>query len=107
MGIKRTKILFNATTPTTGDWFRLDTRYEEDPTRPLHGTVTSGDSLDLEGTTVDVRGETDATVGILAEDITTLNTYTADFNDVLRGNWTYIRIVKTGSNGNAKVRGFI
>lgn len=44
---------------------------------------------------------------ILASDVTNLITYLADDNDILAGNWTYIRVVKTGAAANGKLQGFV
>jgi hypothetical protein len=109
MGIKRHRTLLETTTTAaaTGDWFRLDSRYEEDPTRPIMGKVTAGDTVTIQVTAVDVRGEADPLDTITADDISTTATYTADFDDVLRGNWTHVRAVKTGTTGTTKIQGFI
>ena len=105
--IKRSKVLYDASTAGNGDWFRLDSRYDQDAQRPLYGTVTAGDTVTIQGTTVDVRGEEDPTLTLDADDITDIEAFTDDFNKVLNGPWTYIRVKKVGTNGNSKVRGFI
>jgi hypothetical protein len=57
----------------------------------------------------DVKGfETDPTSSLIAEDIAVIGTFTADTTDhVLTGPWTYIRAVKLGTTGYAKVQGFV
>jgi hypothetical protein len=108
MGIRRNKVLYNAQAAGTGSWFRLDSRHEESATRAIQGVVVTGDTITLQGTTYDVKGSTaNVTSNITADDIVTLQTYTASFADVINGPWTYIRVVKTGSTGIAKVQGYV
>ncbi len=107
MAIRRHKVIFDASTASTSAWVRLDSRYEVDATRSIQVNVTSGDSIDIEGTSLDIRGEGDPTVGIAAADVSVLATYTEDSTDVLSGNWTYIRAVKTGTTGPGKVQGHV
>lgn len=110
VAIKRHCVLYDSASAGTGEWFRLDNRYDLDTNRIIQVDLTTDDTVTLQGTTVDVRGGDPATVvaGLTAKDISTIKEYTADANgDVLTGPWTYIRVVKTGTNGNAKVQGFI
>ena len=44
---------------------------------------------------------------LTADDISDLKEFTTDFVDTLVGNWTYIRVSKTGTVGNAKIQGYI
>jgi len=108
--ITRHKVLFDQSAAGSGNWFRLDTRYDQEQARTLQVDLTSGDTVVLEGTTKDVRGSTPAlvTASIEADDITAIGTFTTDgTGDLLAGPWTYIRVTKTGTTGNAKVQGFI
>lgn len=93
-----------------GEWFRLDSRYDIDTNRILQIALTTGDTIAIEGTTVDVRGGNPAvvTAGLTASDITTIDTFsTNDTLNLLQGPWTYIRAVKAGTTGTAKIQGFI
>lgn len=109
--IKRYKVLYNDSAAETSEWFRLDVRYDHDTVRTLNIELTAGDTITIEGTTFDVRGtdkqRRDGLAALTAEDIGTLNTYTTSDTDNLTGPWTHIRVVKTGTTGNAKVSGFI
>ncbi len=100
--IKRHKVLLDSTGSVTGEWFRLDTRYQDSTEHSLQ-IFTTG-SIRIEGTTKDVRGgmEQDVKASIQPDEISELKTYTEDSVDVLTGPWTYIRAVGTG-----KVMGFI
>ncbi len=114
MSIRRYKSLYNATSAGTGSWIRLDARYEVDSLgRPLNISLTSGDTITLQALVKDWRpatgGVTEAAflAAIVDADIATLKEYTESENDVLEGNWTYIRAIKGGTVGNATVEGFI
>ena len=110
VSIKRHKVLLDQSAAGNGNWVRLDIRYDEDMQRTLQVDLTVGDTITIEGTTVDVRGGNPATVlaGLEADDITTIQSFTADgTGDLLGGPWTYIRATKTGTTGNAKVQGFV
>ncbi len=108
MGKRRHVVLFDASTASTGAWFDLDSRYEEFAQRAIQGTVASGDTITIQGTTRDVRGPDKSFLTTLpATDITNIASYTANFSDILNGNFRYIRVVKTGTNGASKVQGFI
>lgn len=107
--IRSHKVLYNSATAGTGAWFRLDSRFEVDADRALQVILTSGDTIKIQGTTMDLRGMTSADVvaSITADDISDLKSYTTSQADNLAGPWTYIRVVKTGTAGAAKVQGFI
>lgn len=110
VAILRHKVLYDSSASGNGEWFRLDSRYDQNTQRILQIDLTTGDTITIQGTTKDVRGGNPATVvvGLDADDIATIQTFTADNTDhVLSGPWTYIRVVKTGATGNAKVQGFI
>lgn len=109
MGIKRYKVLFDASTASTGEWFSLDSRYDQSTERVVQVDLTVGDTVYLEGTTKDVKGIDKSFLDDLeASDISIIGTYTADnTGDVLVGPWSYIRVRKTGTTGAAKVSGFI
>lgn len=106
--IKRTKILYNSSAAGNGSWVSLDNRYDQSPTRSLIISLVSGDTITLQAITQDVKGNDKSFLDSLSSaDIVSLKTYTASESDVLEGPWTYIRVVKTGTNGVAKVQGFI
>jgi len=106
--IRRRKVLLDQTAAGNGPWIRLDSRYEDSPERAIQISLTAGDSVRIEGTTLDIRGEGDPTDTIAAEDIAILDgSFSSSTSTILNGNWTYIRVVKTGSSGNAKVQGFV
>jgi hypothetical protein len=108
--IKRHKVLLDTAAETTGEWFRLDNRYEKSSERIVHVDLTVGDTVILEGIVKDVRGSTPTEVltTVEADDIAVIETFTADSTQhVLTGPWSYIRVRKTGTTGNAKVQGFI
>lgn len=107
--IKRHKVLYDSSAAGTGEWFRLDSRYEESPSRAIQVFVASGDTLTIQGTTKDVRGSTPTEVlaSLEADDIVDIKAYTASEADNLEGPWTYIRVTKTGTTGTGKVQGFI
>lgn len=108
MGIRSNKILFNASTASTGDWYFLDARYEMVQQRAIHGTVTTGDTIIIEGITKDIRcTETPLLATLDPEDIATIQKFTGDFSYVLEGNWTWIRVRKEGSTATAIVQGRI
>lgn len=108
--IKRHKVLMDQVAAGDGDWFRLDSRYDHDSNRILQVDLTVGDTIVIEGVTKDVRGSGPdiVTASIEATDITVIESLTADgTSNLLQGPWTYIRVTKTGTTGNAKVQGFI
>ncbi len=110
MSIKRFKTLYDTQAAAgTGDWVPLDVRYDDgSEVRTLIISVTSGDTVELQGIVKDVKGMDKSFLDTLqTSDITTLATYTESDNDVLEGPWTYIRVVKSGTSGPCKVSGFV
>ena len=109
MSIRRHKILFDSATAGNGDWVRLDVRREEAPSgRPIRVVIVAGDTLELQGILLDIKAGDEADLTTLADkEIASLATYTQTENDVLDGNWTYIRMVKTGANGIGYAEGFV
>lgn len=109
MSIRRHKRLYDALAAGTGDWIQLDTRYDESPAgRPLRVVLTAGDTLTLQGILKDEKGIDKSFLNsLLAEDISTLKIYTTSQVDVLDGNWTYIRAIKTGTAGKGILEGVI
>ena len=105
---KRYVQLYSATAAGTSPWFRLDSRYEKISVRPLTFSIASGDSFLVQGTTKDFKGidETYLT-NLLTSDITNIGTFTTSGNDLIEGNFTWIRVTKTGSAGLGVVEGFI
>lgn len=107
MSYKRYKQLMSQSAAGTSDWLDMDVRYEAISVRPIQGTIANGDTIAVQVITKDVKGNDKSFLDSLAaSDITTLKTYTGDFNDLIEGNWTYVRVVKTGANGTAVVEGF-
>lgn len=108
--IKRHVVLLNQQAAGNGSWIELDSRYDESPLRLLQVYVTAGDTVKIQGTTVDIKGSHKdvVTATFATEDITDIKTFTASGSgDLLEGPWTYIRAVKTGTTGIAKVQGFV
>lgn len=107
--ILRYKVLYDSAEAGNGEWFRLDNRYDERE-RVVNVDLTTGDTVTIQGIVKDVRGAkpSDFFSSLEADDIATLDVLTEDTeNPVLRGPWTYIRVVKEGTNGNLKVSGYI
>ncbi len=108
--IKRYAQLYNATTAGTGSWFRLDNRYETISVRPLHFSITAGDTFVLQAIVKDVRGDGDGLTyldSLLPSEISTLGTFATSTDELLEGNYSWIRVVKSGTNGVGVVEGFI
>lgn len=109
--IKRHKVLLDQSAAGSGEWVRLDARYEEAPERPIQVDVVTGDTITLEATSYEVKGDPNATTtglaSLSADDITIIETFTEDGNGVIAGYWTFIRVTKTGTTGNAKVQGYV
>ncbi len=115
--LRTSKVLYNSSSAGNGSWFILNGRHEKFSERSIQGTVTAGDTIAIQATTRDWKPPHPYVAGGLQEaaflaaltsaDITTLITYTADFNDIMNGPWTYMRIVKTGTTGTSKVEGMI
>lgn len=108
--IRKHKVLLDQTAATSGGtWQRLDSRHEIDASRAFQISMNASDTITIEATTIDAKDATTLAAVIGTDDITTLQTYTgnADENDVILGPWTYIRATKTGTNGAAKVQGYI
>lgn len=108
--IKRNKVLLDQTTAGDGEWIRLDSRYDCDSFRTLQVNMSVGDTITIQGTTVDVRGANPADViaSLTPEDISDLQVFTdSGTGDLLAGPWSYIRAVKVGATGSAKVQGYV
>jgi len=106
--VKRYKTLYDDTAAGTGPWIACDVRYDKQLIRALQIYVTSGDTITIQGITKDTRGNDKSFLNNLTTaDISTLKSYTATDNDDLEGPWTYIRVVKTGTNGQGKVQGMV
>lgn len=107
--IRRHKVIYDSADAGTGEWYELDSRYEVDATRSLIITMNASDTVAIQATVVRAQDRRRLEDIIQDEDIVTLESYTGatDVDAILNGNYTFIRVVKTGSNGNAKVQGFI
>src|SRR6478736_10294630 len=107
MSIKRWETLLDQAAAGTSDWIDCDVRYEKISVRPIIVNLTSGDSIAIQAIVKDVKGIDKSFLDELEDaDITTLKTYTTSGNDLIEGNWTYLRVVKVGANGAARVQGF-
>lgn len=105
---KRYVQLYNARAAGTSPWFRLDSRYEKISVRPLHFSITAGDTFVLQATVKDVMGIDETYLNNLtAAEIATLGTFTATGDELIEGNYTWIRVIKTGTTGLGVVEGFI
>ncbi len=105
---KRYVQLYNATAAGTSPWFRLDSRYEKISVRPLHFSITAGDTFILQALVKDFKGIDETYLNSLsASDIATLGTFIATGDELLEGNYTWIRVTKTGTSGVGVVEGFI
>tara|TARA_R110000851_G_scaffold10031_1_gene36693 strand:+ start:9045 stop:9368 length:324 start_codon:yes stop_codon:yes gene_type:complete len=103
MVLRKVYTMFDAATASEGDWIKLDYRFEEANERTLAIKLTVGDTITLEGTHV-IAKDTPTLDGIItAGDIHNLKEYVEDFSDILNGQWTFVRIKKTGATGAAKV----
>lgn len=107
--VRRYVDIYSAIAAGTGDWVPLDTRYEKTPEgRALRVQLTAGDTITLQAITKDVKGiDKSFLTSLLAQDISTLKTYTQSETDLLDGNWTYIRAVKTGTAGIGIISGVV
>lgn len=105
--IKRNVVLLDQSAAGAGDWIRLDTRYDSDTERAMNINLTTGDTIAIEGVTLDAKDATALAAIVESDDIATLGSFTENTSEILNGNWTYIRAVKTGTTGNAKVQGYV
>lgn len=101
--------MYDASAAGNGDWVRLDSRYEVDAGRSFTVSMNAADTVSIEGTVLDEPDHVALGAVITADDIVTLESYTGNSQEdgVLLGNYTFIRAVKVGATGNAKVQGFI
>lgn len=105
--IRKSYSMLNTAAADTGEWIHLDYRFEPDQTRTVMGDLTTGDTVVIEATQIKAKDKNALAAIIVAADITILESYTADFNDVLNGPWTFVRARKEGTAGNAKVNGIL
>ncbi len=104
----RHKVLLQTGAEGAGPWIALDARYKKETERALQIFVTDGDTVTIQGITKDEKGSDKSFLANLGpEDISDLKSYTESTADVLTGTFTYIRAVKTGTAGFAKVQGFV
>lgn len=108
MGIRRYKTLYDATAAGTGSWIRLDSRYETHPTRTIRVSLVAGDTMELQGVVWDTKSIDKSFLDTIdTKYISSIKTYTQSEQDVLEGPWTYVRAVKSGTNGEGLIEGFI
>ena len=108
--IKRYKVLYDSAAAGNGNWIRLDNRYDQSSERIIHIDLTAGDTVVLQGVVKDQRGVDQDTIiaSLVPSDIAVIETFIADSTEhLLVGPWSFIRVVKTGTTGNAKVSGFV
>lgn len=104
----RHKVLLQTGAATTGPWIRIDNRYQDGIDRAIQVSLQEGDTIRIEGITQDAKGMDKSFLTTLGpNDISVLKEYTESAGDVLQGSWTYIRAVKVGTAGFAKVQGFV
>lgn len=104
----RHKVLLQSVDEGAGPWIALDTRYIKYAERAIQVAVTNGDEITIQGITKESKGLDKSFLDNLsAADISDIKTYDTNTADVLTGSWTYIRAVKVGDSGFAKVQGFI
>lgn len=105
---KRYVQLYNSAAAGTSSWFRLDSRYEKISVRPIHFSITAGDTFVLQALVKDAKGIDETYLNsVTAADIATLGTFTSTGDELIEGNYTWIRVTKTGTNGVGVVEGFI
>jgi hypothetical protein len=108
MGIKTYQVLYDDSAAGNGEWFQLDTRYEDTSERVIQVELTTTDTIKIEATAKDVKGGDKSFLDDLeANEIVTLTTISADGSYTIVGPWAFIRAVKTGTTANAKVTGVI
>lgn len=90
MRISEHILLDDVTAPTTTEWLRLDWTAETGIQRAYFGSLTSGDSVQLQIATED------------KSKVYTVNTHTTvNFGGNLQGQFPWIRVVKSGTAGPA------
>ncbi len=105
---KRYVQLYNSASAGTSPWFRLDSRYEKISVRPIHFSIVAGDTFILQAIVKDFKGIDETYLDSLtAADISTLGTFIATGDELIEGNFTWIRVTKTGTAGVGVVEGFI
>jgi hypothetical protein len=79
---------------TASDWYRC----EEGVThRTFSGVLTSGDTIRVEVSNDDRPNDT------LVTKVASQEYSTTSFGDTVIGEWSWLRVVKTGSNGAATI----
>ena len=105
---KRFVQLYNSSAAGTSGWFRLDSRYEKISVRPIHISLVAGDTFVLQALVKDFKGIDETYLNnVTAAEIATLGTFTATGDELIEGNYTWVRVQKTGTNGVGVVEGFI
>lgn len=100
------KVLLNQAGAGTTDWVQVDSvDFSDLNPSTLQISLTSGDTITIEGITQRFKGIEKDFSTLTAVDITEIAEVTASGFVSLVGTWTYIRVIKTGTAGNAKVQG--
>lgn len=109
MSIRRYKVLYDDSAAGTSDWINLDSRYDDKGSgRLITVTLTAGDTFELQGIVKEVKGIDKSFLTTLESDeIHSIKTYTATENDILEGQWSYIRVIKTGASGEGRFEGTV
>lgn len=107
--IRRHKVLYNGSAAGNGTWVRLDSRYEEDAGRAITIHMNASDTISIEGTVIDAKDVPSLEAIIEDADIAVIESYTGatEAGVTLSSNYTFIRAVKTGTTGTAKVQGYL
>lgn len=99
--------MYNATAAGTSQWFHFDFRHDDAPFRTINVNMSVGDTVNIEATAYDIKGQDINNLTVPADEIVVLKSYTASGEDVIQGPWAAIRIVKSGTTGKAVVDGII
>lgn len=98
-------VLYDASAASNGTWYKLSRHNSEDRS-VIISLANTADSIEIQTTTKHLNWDDyDLATVIEADDIGSAGTFTGEssFSEVLQGNFTAVRAVKTGTAGNAKV----
>jgi len=108
MSVNFSRIVQMLAADTTTPWFRLNGSVEAGKLRGIAGSLTAGDTIQLQVThqslsnndkyLLEVPGSTVANT-VAVSDIFS----TTQFQTILNGNWNWIRAVKVGTTGAATI----
>lgn len=98
-------VLYDASAAGNGTWYRLNRHCSADRGITI-SLADTADSIEIQTTSKRLNWDDyDLAAIIEADDIGSAGTFTGEssFSEVLQGNFTAVRAVKTGTAGNAKV----